>query len=223
MNSFMRMSLCAFSGAVALAAVAGANPITVTINNSYGNGNGGEFLLTPNDFPLAPLNIDGGPAFESFCVEKNENISFGGTYYAVIATGASHGGVSGGDPDALDGSTAYLYSAFIKGALPGYVYNVGDGGIARAASADALQDVIWVLEGEQAPTWTLGDNSLRDQFYNLGLAHAADSINDVRILQLYGDEAHTQFAQDQLVRLPGIPEPTTLLLVLAGAGLLRRR
>ncbi len=212
-------TLCALAAAT-LAVAAGAGSMTVTISDGYGSGPGGEFNLTPTNFPFVPASYNGGAFFESFCLEYNEHISFGQTYHVDVATATRNGGVGGGNPDPLDPLTAYLYGEFVKGSLAFYYYDVSEGTGDRAASANALQDVIWYIEQERPQTWTPGDNSLRDRFYSLALANASDDIGDVRVLNLYRDAARTQFAQDQIVR---IPEPTTLVAMALAGFLLKRR
>jgi hypothetical protein len=191
---------------------------TITLGDSYGTTRGGEFTATYAGFPITPIaGSDSAPdQFQTFCIETNEYISFGTTYYAEISTEAILGGVGGGSPDPLDPLTAYLYASFISGTLMGYDY----AGAQRAASADALQHVIWFIEDEEPKAWTDGNGSLMDQFYQAALAGAGSDIGNVRVLNLYADEGHTQNVQDQLVMLP---EPGTLLLVLGAMSLLMIR
>jgi hypothetical protein len=190
--------------------------------DSYGDTNGGEFLESFANFAFTPARLAGTAAglFETFCLEVNENIAFGGTYYADVSTSTLHGGVGGGSPDPLSPETAYLYGMFIAGDLAGYDYDVSGGPAARVASANALQHVIWYLEEEEGKTWTDGDGSKADVFYQDALANAGSDIGDVRVLNLYTDAAGTGFAQDHLVM---IPEPGALWLVGLGVLALRRR
>jgi len=211
------LSLC-----LGFAASAGA--ATITLSDGYGSTNGGEFIATHSGLAFSPVSESlAAPSFETFCVETNENVSYGSSYYADVSTAAINGGSGGGNPDPLSPLTAYLYERFIGGLLSGYTYGVGDGGIARSASADALQHVIWYIENEEAKTWTDGDLSLRDQFYQDALANAGPGIGNVRVLNLWVDEARGQPAQDQLVMLP---EPAISAMILAGMTVLlgvRRR
>jgi hypothetical protein len=224
MSKIFRVPSVGLSIAIAAATVAQA--ATITLSDSYGYGNGGEFLAVSSGLPFTPISlISRAPGqFETFCVEKNEYISFGATYYADVSIAATSGGVSGGNPDPLDPLTAYLYQQFVTGSLADYTYGAGDGGIARSASADALQQVIWYIEGEDSKTWIDGDQTLMDKYYQNALLNAGAGIGDVRILNLWGDSGlSTAPAQDQLVLTP---EPAVVTLAALGLGLMcwnRRR
>ncbi len=103
----------------------------ITLANGIGDTNGGEFNLSKSGTFL----------FKTFCLEANETISFGTPYkVGSIDTGAILGG-QGGPIDQVDVRTAYLYYHFAVGNLQGYTYG-------KAASADALQNAIWYIEGE---------------------------------------------------------------------------
>jgi hypothetical protein len=224
MNATLRFS-CIVLTLAALAA-SPAYAATVTLYDSYGNGNGGEFRAVSSGLSFMPIDLVTGVAgqFETFCVEKNEYFAFGSTYYVAVSTAAISGGVGGGNPDPLDPKTAYLYQQFATASLADFTYDVSDGGVARAASADALQHVIWYIENEEDKSWTDGDHSLMDKYYQDTLAHAGSTIGDVRVLNMWGDSSLTTSpAQDQLVLTP---EPATTLLAVIGMGLLgwtRRR
>ena len=210
----MRLGLwVALPAFVLAAAVSSANAdltATITLSDGYGNTNGGEFMAAYADLPFVPVGLPDAPPgqFETFCIETNETISFGATYYADVATAADHGGPDNG-PNPLSPLAAYLYAEFIMGQLAGYTYDVSGGPAARAASADALQHVVWFIQNQEAKTWNDGDGSLMDQFYQNASANATNDIGDVRVLVLFDDAAATTPRQDQLVLTP---EPASLLL-----------
>lgn len=231
-DEMVKRAILALTATLLTASSVWAAP-TVTVTRLSGQyyGSGGEFTLTPN-LELKDLTAETGP-YSSFCIEKSEYIYTHVTYDVSVAVEALTGGVNHGPTgplggDALSPFTAYLYTQFRNGTLAGYDYTVG---IGRAASAGALQDVIWYLEDEAAKTWTDGDSSRQDQFYTAALSSGWTSIGNVRVLNLYnqghlGDLRYK--AQDQLVlAAPTVPAPGALLIgglgtILIG-GLRRRR
>jgi len=120
---------------------------TAWFSDSYGSTNGGEFICHPSGNWSAHRLEAIPPNFETFCVERNEYLNFGQTYtfHVDLDLVAIKGGLDGGEPDPLDGRTAWLYCEFVRGTLQGYDYNAGD---RRVISADALQYAIWYIEGE---------------------------------------------------------------------------
>lgn len=195
----------------------------------YFSGSGGEFsignsALSNSAYVSATRNKDAAAAhsFQSFCVEYNEHVSIPQTVYIVVSTSGPTGSqaVMGGQvsppegilPDPLDAKTAYLYTLFARGQLSGYNYAPG---AAREASADALQNAIWYIEGETALTTGAA-------FYAAALEATTpgnDSlvtwtgIGNVRVLNLYADKDYTVKLQDQLYL---IPAPAAALLALVG-------
>jgi hypothetical protein len=216
-----------------MASSAAATPaVSVKRNVGYYAGDGGEFTLTPNS-ELAAL-LGSAAKFGSFCLEIHEPVLSGGQKYLVdiddeaLLGGNNYGvvGADGGDP--LSDLTAYLYSEFRAGTLAGYNYTPGDD---RAASAGALQNVVWYLEDEAGMTWTPDDGSLEDQFYkNASEAVTAGWTNDgsVVILNLYkvGADGEITHNQSMIGLVPMIPAPGAIVLCALGScvvGFLRRR
>ncbi len=91
-------------------------------------------------------NVLSGGGFQVFCIEETETFSPGTEYQAFVSDKAvfGAGGALNGS-DILSQGTAYLYSLFVRGTLPGYTYTTG---INRVQSAGLLQQAIWYLEGE---------------------------------------------------------------------------
>lgn len=110
-------------------------------DTSYGGG----------EFAADIIGVGGNPDFYTFCLERNEGLSFGKNYDYTTSGAAEAGGYGGGSPDPISEGTAWLYEAFSKGTLTGYSYATTTAAdlLARAASGRALQNAIWALEDEQ--------------------------------------------------------------------------
>jgi len=203
---------------------------TVTIQDSpYQAGEGGEFNAVIIGSGIADLPP--GSQFATFCLEKNEYITLGNSYYAKANTYADRGGVGGGPFDPLDPRTAWLYNEFLNQTLSGYDFGTTTG---RRSSAEAFQHAIWYLEQEET---TNDINKLTSSIKNatwsfVNQANASDwhqqgAIGDVRILNLYQDAKGFRPAQDVLSRLdPTVPAPGAILLTGLGTalvGVVRRR
>jgi hypothetical protein len=122
-----------------------AVPVTVSQPSpGYGGGNGGgEFNINPN-FTGGSYGPDvalfGG--FQTFCVQANVDITVPGNYNAVLSSQDTSG-------TQLSVGTAWLYQLFAT-EKPGLGYNYTPGAL-RTASADELQQAIWILQGQAGP------------------------------------------------------------------------
>jgi hypothetical protein len=161
--------------------------------------------------------------FRTFCIQRTEFVDFDPAGFKI--TGINAHTVAG--DDYISDKTAYLYTQFRQGTLPGYDVSTT---AARVASANALQTVFWYLEDE--PSFTnfsvVSSNAKALSFYNLAVdattvggvtdAWVGMGIGNVRVMNLVWATTRNGFAagtyaQDQLVLVP------TPFASMAGTGL----
>ena len=209
----------------------------------YQTGSGGEFTVAPSPGLQWVLNsyvedvtknvVAGSTGwlynFQTFCLEGAETINANTTYDVILNTRAVYGGVgSGGDP--LSVGAAWLYHEFqITGDFDGHAtYNFTGTEAQREASANSLQRAFWWLEGEMSIGYSASNPFMLAVVTKFDTEAKAKWDNDgtygkypVMVLNLYtvghaGDPAYRK--QDQLVCVPAVPEPATMLLL--GSGLI---
>jgi hypothetical protein len=223
-------SITGFASSYAL-----ANPTQIKLYDGYGSTSGGEFkadvtLGTSAAFQAPSVLYGVNTDFVTFCLEKSETFTPGNTLYVKGApnTGAMNGGngtaaMYAGDVagsasfDPISYKTAYLYTQFSAGTLSNYDYG---NATARVADANDLQNAFWYLENESG---TPAFNTLTAQtqaWINEATTANWTNIGNVRVLNLYKDQAFTQISQDQLYMTAPVPEPETYAMMLAGLGLI---
>jgi hypothetical protein len=196
-----------------------ASPTVLIEKGLYQSGSGGEFAATiVNGTP----SLDNGYGFQTFCLETDERLSFGSTYYFQVNTAAVAGGAGGGSPDPLDSRTAWLYNEFTKGAAGALdsQYDFDNSSSQRKSDAGQLQDAIWYLEDEGGLAY--GDLDSQAQDY-VDLADTSgwtgSTIGDIRVLNLYTnpDLIHGR-VQDVIVKTTPAAVPAPGALLLGGLG-----
>jgi hypothetical protein len=150
--------------------------------------------------------------FETFCLERYENIQIGQTYIAYSNAGAVKGGVpSGFNP--VNPETAYLFTDW-KYHLSGTVYNDA-----------ALGMAIWILQDQISEADALakwGSYAMKLANGYIALAAAQDWTSTHGVVALNDYTLKGGLAQDMLY----VPEPMSLLLLgfgLLGLGITRRK
>jgi len=213
--------ICTIAGALALAANA-ASAASIRLDTSkYSLSPGGEFtatVLSGNAGLVGDASSLGAGSFQTFCLEYHEKFTPGSILNVVLNTAASSA-TQGLDP--IDPRTAFLYTRFREGSLPGYDYSSTT---ARKASGSQLQRAIWYLEDEAGGA----DNAF------VALANAAVSIGgewygmglgDVRAMNLFSSDGTSR--QDQLTIVAPLPPGAITGLAglcgVAGLAWLRRR
>lgn len=161
-----------------------------------------EVISKPAGDMLSGLNPD--VLFQTFCVERNENVGAGKTYYTELSEEAKKGGYNGGSPDPLDLRTSYLFYHFWKADTTVlHDYDFTGGAALRSLDAAQLQNAIWFIEGEITtlnPTTQGGEYFTKaDNAVNSG---AWDWHHGVKVINMWTDSTKTNFIQDWLVVVP---------------------
>ena len=212
----MALVAAGFVAAVGSAGVYAANG-TISLRPDTANfsfGGGGEFGVTAFSGASVPGLGAGvgvqGYLFQTFCLERNENLDALTQKTWTLSDSAHAGGVSGAvnGTDPICAETAYLYTRFWSGTLAGYDYDVGSD---RCDSAGQLQAAIWYLEGEytssQLALFPQGEDWVLEAQQAVA-SHAWSGLGDVRVLTLL-DASTGAVQQDVLVRTGSVTVTST--------------
>ncbi|MDX2116380.1 MAG: hypothetical protein SFZ24_12290 [Planctomycetota bacterium] len=200
---------------------------------AFRDGTGGEFKVVVQTGWLGVTGLaadaigagERSQTFQTFCIETDEFVDLGGTtYHGTINTIANFGGANTDQGDPIDARTAFLYTAFRHGTLQGYNYASGAG---REASAVALQQAFWFIEGESG-----GANNAFVALANAAVAPGGswhtqwgpNSIGNVRALNNVQRNANGVVIDDTVQDfLTLIPLPGATGMALAGLAVVGTR
>ena len=232
MKKMIRIVLTLLALTIAFAGYVYASPMypiskgdIVEFHNGIGNTGGGEFGISLYDSEDI--------LFNTFCLEKNEYVSYNAPFLVTgILAGAQKGGqggqaTSGYDP--ISNATKWLYWHYASQDLNDYVgeyeYNTQD-------AANSLQRAFWYLEDELVSTseqdsfWA--DDLAKGLVKNAKAYENQGVLYDVAVMNIVYDKdiyyngnlihAEGEYAQSQLIAdVAPVPEPATMVLL--GAGL----
>lgn len=187
----------------------------MTFADGPGASPGGAFNIT-NHGPTGTENLG---TFLTFCIEYNENMSYGTALYTVgsISTAAKAGGAGGrigpvgNTYDPLDNKTAFLYTNYMSANQTALNAVNGWSLASSVAKGTAMQQAIWYIEQEVSST-----NTLAAGLVALAGQSGWTNTGQVKVLNLYNASGGN--AQDQLYLAP-VPLPAAGLLMLSALGL----
>lgn len=215
------------------AQIVGTGSLILSAPNYNGAGGNGD---QAGPYQVTQLNVSSGQSpvsttFQTFCIGTEVDYYPGNTFdYQISETvkpnNGSFGNGSVGPPGYVTWGVAYLYSQFLAG-------NIGVGGNSPTVTTgtaaeqvnDALQAAIWTLQEQQySGVVQFGgtlNTSLVNQFLNDAATAAAndhissDTNNANGAFGVYALDitqvGQTGFSQPQLVELPCVPEPSTVV------------
>ncbi|HWB01682.1 MAG TPA: SdrD B-like domain-containing protein [Verrucomicrobiales bacterium] len=159
----------------------------------------GEFYYRPTSGPVTNADysaltknqgaVAGVGSFQTFCLERSEGIRSPSDY--TINDEALNGGTNNTPPagdqggDVISQGTAWLYSEFAQGTLPGYDFT--NAGPNRTTQAELLQFAIWVLEDELGAPAGAGNPFYQAALLHGGKANASPGLHGVYVINNIGN------------------------------------
>lgn len=219
----MAVAVLSLAGAASLASA--QNRVNVSSPGSglrAGSFDGGAFVATRVAGYIGRTGDFGGSAttFLTFCMEYNEHVTLGNTYYATISDGARNGGLGGPNPDPVSVVTAAMYREFRNAGNFG-----GLGQVNTGAETRSLQRAIWFEEQEISQAEFQAD-ALAVALRNWAINNNDGALHGVRVLNMWTNANGTGNAQDMLTIVPLPPAGWAGLASLGGVigmGYVRRR
>jgi len=177
--------------------------VLVSQIDGYWAGSGGEFNVAPvvGGGYGSQVLVAGG--YETFCLNRDINITIPGLYNYILNADGSY-------PinQKLSKGTAWLYSHFATGTLPGYRY-AGIGTGERSTDAQVLQLALWTLEGTYGyldpsvnPFLVQVANAFGGGVAGLAAAAADNTPGDYNVAALDLRDSTGAFVQPVLALLP---------------------
>lgn len=183
------------------------------------NAEGGEFIGHVQDtiqYPSDPVGpYEPGDRFSSFCIERDEHISYGEnyTYNVALNTQAIKGGTNTDSGDPLDPKSAWIFTEWMK-TDHGYI---GTLSADENIQADAVQYALWTIEGETGFSIPASTSTAVTNLIAAATTANWQDIGDVRVLNVWYFDSNGAkvFCQDMVIMTP---VPATILIGLLGLG-----
>lgn len=176
-------------------------------------------MITTSDSPRGPSGTRGGEfwavtdndgSFYTYCIEAGEFFTPGSKYYYSLSLEAKYNATTS-TTDPISMATAWVFAAFATG-------NLKDGTTpynpATQADQDALQKLLWYLEGEAGGAQGKYYDDIATA-YGEGVDYNGSAIfgGNVQVVNVWGDPTHT-VAQQDVLKWTSVPDGGATLALL---------